>query len=154
MVLSLLAVVVLGHLVCIFTFRDVWPFSRYAMYAGSMPVSRPLVIYRAYGVTDDATAAEFELGNGPLPLSDTVLRARWEREWADPKRTQASLLAAGQWYERLRARDEHSSAGGARPRFSAVRLYRLEWDVLPDASNRALPTRRVLLSETPMSERA
>ncbi len=153
-VLSLLAVVVLGHLVCIFTFRDVWPFSRYAMYSGSGSLPEVIVTYRAFGVTDDPAGTEFELANGPLPLSDTVLRARWEKELSNPERTRASLLAVGEWYEKLRRRDERSSAAHSRPALRAVRLYQLDWDVRRDATNRLQPTRRLLLSEVPIGGRA
>ncbi|MEM6314606.1 MAG: hypothetical protein AAF743_10985 [Planctomycetota bacterium] len=137
LVYAVLLVGVGGHAFCVLTKRDVWPFARYAMYSGTA-VRDTYGRYAVFGV--DTEGVERELTDAELPVSRGTLHTNFLRQEMGHYEldTEAVLGECLAWHEQARLSGRHDA-----PQLAALRMVRLEWDVLDDASNKDTPRREV-----------
>ncbi len=141
LVYALFAAILGGHLVCIAARKDVWPFSRYAMYS-DVNLRQHYSELRLYGVTEGA-GDEVVLVRPYQPLSPVVTRA--SLDVAQARGADALRKVLGDTlvsYETRRARRRHDGAP-----IHAVRLYRVSWPIDPWARNAKTLGDRELLME-------
>ncbi len=146
----LLACLVGGHLYDIVTDQEHWPFSQYPMFS-NVDESRTHRTLRVFGVTagtelpllSPAYIHPFDqcrLSTALLRLSDrTTVRRDLDEALSDV------------WH-RYEARRIAGHNGG--PALTAVRLYSLEWNLDPKATNARTPETREVLAEFQPSSRA
>ncbi len=125
---------------------ELWPFSAYSMYSNSRPDEGPAVErYRLYGVTETEPELElvFPAGEEPhQPFQAEAVLGCWSLRGNKTKTRQGMVELLTAYTAR---RLDRTRMG---PRFGRLRLYREEWDNLqPDASNKFVPDRRVLVEE-------
>ena len=141
----LIAGVIAGSLYDIVTRQEHWPFSDYPMFA---TVHRRPVLdnwYRIFGVTHDNREVAILEYSQLWPLDQSRLPLglrRLQQEAGGDQRVRIALEDVLARYELRRARGLHDG-----PAVSALRLYRLSWDLEPYAANLDRPRTRQLIAE-------
>jgi hypothetical protein len=139
-----IALVLGGSAYDILTRQEHWPWSNYPMFA---QVHRNAVLswYRLYGVDDQDR--EIPLLNPaylwPLDQSrlSVGLRAIAQEHDSGPRLRDAVANALDRYEDRRRA----GAHGG--PELRGMRLYSVQWDVVPYATNFDRPSSRMLIAE-------
>jgi hypothetical protein len=139
-----LVALIAGSAYDVVTDQEHWPFSQYPMFSGTWR-SPGFTWLRLFGVTADGR--EFALdGNRYIApfdqsrLPKALRRMMEERDGAERIRTALPDLLSR--YEQLRG-DTHDG-----PPIVALRLYELQWTILPDAGNVDHPDVRRIIAET------
>lgn len=145
--------VVGGHLYDLAMDWEHWPFSPYPMYSHRM--GNELTVYRLMGVVAGGSGggaageAEAEI---PLitrrylwPLDSMSTAGALRRMHREPDREALLGEAMGDCLARYEARRAAGKHDG--PPLSAIRLYRMTWEMDPWARNRDRPDRRELIYE-------
>ena len=146
----LLGAVALAQIYAMVSYREIFPFSPFPMFSYAQRHYRASVL-NAYGVTADGSEVPLMPSTSTpytFPLDGRLLQWTFERMAQDPDRTRLSraledLLVR---YERGRAAGRHDG-----PPLRSVRLYREDWTLRFDLSNRDTPDTRSLVSEYPPS---
>jgi hypothetical protein len=138
----LIAGVVGGSLYDILRRQEHWPFSNYPMFA-RVHQSRTLSWYRLFGVTTDNREVPivdhtylWPLDQSRLPIG---LRAVYQAEGNGP-RLHDAVADALRRYELRRQGGWHKG-----PELRGMRLYSVDWQVVPYATNLDHPASRTLL---------
>ena len=125
--------------------RDHWPFSAYPMFS-LIPKREPIRLLRLFGLTEGLDAHEVPLVAAEYlnPFDDMRLQGRLALLTAPDRRPQLSEAlrdCLSRYQARLR---EHRHDG---PSLQGIRLYQLEWEFEPYATNSERPNRRELIAE-------
>lgn len=146
----LIAGVVGGSFYDILTRQEHWPFSNYPMFA-RVHRSHVLSWFRLFGVTPDNKEVPivdrtylWPLDQSRLPIG---LRAVYQAEGNGP-RLHDAVADALRRYEQRREAGLHKG-----PELRAMRLYSVDWDVVPYATNLDAPKSRTLLVDVPRESR-
>jgi glucosyl-dolichyl phosphate glucuronosyltransferase len=147
---ALVTATAFGSLYDIATDQEHWPFSPYAMfsYVEDQPTLRVL---RLFGVTGDASLAEFPLLDSRFiqPFDQCRLATALAGTYYNVARRPSITLMLRdvlERYERLRLAGFHDG-----PPLQAIRLYELEWTLDPRAANLTVPDRRQQLAEVQLT---
>jgi len=144
----LIAGVVGGSLYDIVTRQEHWPFSNYPMFA-RVHHSRVLTWYRLFGVTADDREVPLVEPAYLWPLDQSRLaiglRTVYQEEGNGP-RLHDAVADALRRYERRREEGRHKG-----PELRGMRLYSVDWDVVPYATNLDHPSSRTLLVDVARS---
>ena len=127
---------------------DLWPFSRYSMYAATKTDS-DLSVLRVYLVPRGDPLSEVALVDPRwmAPFDNSRL-SRVLRSLGDGPDGQARLQRAlGDLARRYEARRTAGAHSG--PPLSTLRVYEASWQMQPDAGNVDTPERRTLIAELP-----
>jgi hypothetical protein len=141
----LVLAIVAGSLYDIVTRQEHWPFSDYPMFA---TVHRKHALdnwYRVFGVTPEGREVAILRYDELWPLDQSRLPLGIRRIAQTPGselRVRTALEDILRRYEARRAAGEH---GG--PKIEGIRLYRLSWDLEPDAANLDRPRSKTLIAE-------
>jgi len=146
----LIAGVVGGSFYDIVTRQEHWPFSNYPMFA-RVHRSPVLSWFRLFGVTPDNREVPivdhtylWPLDQSRLPIG---LRAVYQAQGNGP-RLHDAVADALRRYEQRREAGLHKG-----PELRAMRLYSVDWDVVPYATNVDKPKSRTLLVDVPRENR-
>jgi hypothetical protein len=140
--------IVLGALIAgsaydIVTDQEHWPFSQYPMFSGTWRSPR-FTWLRLFGVTADGRELALDGNRYIAPFDQSRLPKALRRmmeERDGPARIRTALPDLLSRYEQLRG-DTHDG-----PPIVALRLYELEWTILPDARNVDHPDARRFIAE-------
>ena len=125
------------------TDQEHWPFSQYPMFSGTWRSPR-FTWLRLYGVTAEGREFALDANRYIAPFDQSRLpkalrRMMEERDGAERIHTALPDLLSR--YEQLRG-DTHDG-----PPIVALRLYELQWTILPDAGNVDHPDVRRFIAE-------
>lgn len=143
--LTIIILIVSGHVTALLTNLELWPFSPYPMYSESRN-QYTLVQLDLFAVPEGDPEREFVLWGEsyyrPLTHYQTryfldSLNARGERE-----RMMDVLAVTLGRYEALREQGDHDG-----PSIQALRLYRVTWPLDIDAAPAGEPSRKILIAE-------
>jgi len=140
----LIAVVLGGSAYDILTRQEHWPFSNYPMFA-QIHRSSVLNWYRLYGVESDEREIPIvePAYLWPLDQSRLSIGLKTVAEQADgPAKLREAVNDALNRYDQRRRAGAHSG-----PELRGMRLYAVQWDVVPYAANLDHPVSRKLLVE-------
>lgn len=145
MFLSLIAAVLIaGSLYDIVTDQEHWPFSQYPMFSGVWRSQR-FEWLRLFGVTESGREFALDANRYVAPFDQSrlpkALRRMLERRDGSA-RVRAALADCLHRYEELRREGAHEG-----PPIVALRLYRLEWRIDPEAANVDRPDQRTFIAE-------
>jgi len=141
---GLIAIVLGGSAYDILTRQEHWPWSNYPMFA---QVHRTSVLnwYRLYGVDDRDRELPLLKPAYLWPLDQSRLsiglRAIAQEDGSGPRLREAVANALERYEDRRRA-GEHDG-----PELRGMRLYSVQWDVVPYATNFESPSSRMLVAE-------
>ena len=143
-VYALALILVVGHLWDNIFVTEHWPFSRYQMYS-YMPKIERLRKIRLYGVTSEREEIELiaDIHFAPFTMArfDAAMKTLLKPP-VDPAVTSEALSSFAAFYERGRIEGRHDD-----PPLHALRVYKVRWDLEPQARNVGHPDKRVLLLE-------
>jgi len=149
---GIIAIIFTGSMYDIIKDRDHWPFSAYPMFS-VIPKREPIRLLRLFGVTEGLDAHEVALVAPEYlsPFDDIRLQAQLALLTPPDRRPQldeALRDCLARYQKRLR---EHRHDG---PSLRGIRLYQMEWDFEPYATNLEQPNKRELVAEvlTPQEE--
>lgn len=131
-----------GSLFDLVTGREHWPFSPYSMYS-RMDLQRTASRVMPFGAPEDSNLPDFPLQDEMYvyPFEKTRLNAALARLAPSGVRLQAAARDLLRRYQQLRRQGKHTG-----PKLKAVRIYRVHWDLRPDADNvHSFENRRLLV---------
>ncbi len=140
--------IVLGALIAgsaydVVTDQEHWPFSQYPMFSGTWR-SPQFTWLRLFGVTADGREFALDGNRYIAPFDQSRLPKALRRMMDEPhgvERIRTALPDLLSRYEQLRG-DTHDG-----PPIVALRLYELQWTILPDAGNVDRPDNRRFIAE-------
>ena len=148
----LITAVLAGSLYDIVTSQEHWPFSDYPMFA---TVHRKHVLdnwYRVFGITSSGQEVAIVAYPELWPLDQSRLPLgirRLAQEPGNEARVRAALTDILRRYEERRRAGQHQG-----PAFEGLKLYKLGWDLEPNAANLDHPRSRVLVAEVGQASEA
>jgi len=141
---ALIALVIGGSAYDILTRQEHWPWSNYPMFA-QVHRTRVLSWYRLYGVDEHDREIPLLKPAYLWPLDQSRLsiglRAIAQQRGGDARLREAVANALDRYEERRRA-GAHDG-----PELRGMRLYAVQWDVVPYAANFEQPSSRTLVAD-------